>query len=655
MGTAVCQNVEGADTTRVLQEVMVQAFAYNRPAIDVPSAVEILGKEQLQRTNSVSFVPTFNMVAGVRMEERSPASYRLAIRGSSLRAPFGVRNVKVYWNGLPLTDAGGNTYLNQIDFNAVDKIEVIKGPGSSLYGAGTGGVLLLSGKEAFEKTNVGVNVNTGSFGLLGYNVELLSKHHTIQFNHLQSNGYRDHTRVIRDMLNWQARFDLSNNQQLSTAIFYSDLFYETPGALTEAEYKKNPKQARPGVMQRDPHVHAKALWFGANHEITWNTNWQSVNGVYGNFVQFENASFRNYERRAEQGGGARSITRCRKRNENITWNFHAGGELQFGFIPSDVYDNSKRDSLVLTQDDELNSTLYMLFLQMEAKLKLGWSITLGASYAKLNYHFIRLSDDPDTEQKLSYSPEMSPRLAIHKRFKKSTSLYVSLSKGFSPPSYAEVYPSEGTFNKQLAPETGINYEVGGKSEFLDGLLKINITAYQFNLTKTIVLRRTTDNADYFINAGSTTQRGLETSLSYELALSKLSLNPWLAYTYQHYRFKEFVRDQSDFSGNELTGVPSQIISGGVDMRSKGGVYCHAVFNYTSAIPLNDANSIYADSYFTLGLKLGYRNNRFDFNLGAENLLDEKYSLGNDINAFGGRYFNVAPGRSFFVGLKWYLR
>ena len=77
------------------------------------------------------------------MEERSPGSFRLAIRGSSLRSPFGVRNVKVYWNGIPFTDAGGNTYLNLFDFNSIANIEVIKGPGGSMYGAGTGGVVLL--------------------------------------------------------------------------------------------------------------------------------------------------------------------------------------------------------------------------------------------------------------------------------------------------------------------------------------------------------------------------------------------------------------------------------------------------------------------------------------------------------------------------------
>ncbi len=77
------------------------------------------------------------------MEERSPGSYRLTIRGSLLRSPFGIRNVKVYIDELPLTDAGGNTYLNLIDPQAIERVEVLKGPDGSLFGANSGGVVLI--------------------------------------------------------------------------------------------------------------------------------------------------------------------------------------------------------------------------------------------------------------------------------------------------------------------------------------------------------------------------------------------------------------------------------------------------------------------------------------------------------------------------------
>ena len=100
--------------TTELNEVVVRVFEQKKSTFSSPDAIAILNAQDLTRTNNTSFVTALNMQAGVRMEERSPGSYRMAIRGSALRAPFGVRNVKVYWNQMPLTDAGNNTYLSLI-------------------------------------------------------------------------------------------------------------------------------------------------------------------------------------------------------------------------------------------------------------------------------------------------------------------------------------------------------------------------------------------------------------------------------------------------------------------------------------------------------------------------------------------------------------
>src|SRR5262245_13773399 len=97
----------------VLQEVVVRAYEQNRKLLDVGAAIGLTGQQQLNRFSNTNILPAVNMTPGVRMEERSPASYRLNIRGSSIRSPFGVRDVKIYFNEIPLTDPGGNTYLNE--------------------------------------------------------------------------------------------------------------------------------------------------------------------------------------------------------------------------------------------------------------------------------------------------------------------------------------------------------------------------------------------------------------------------------------------------------------------------------------------------------------------------------------------------------------
>src|SRR5258705_7326802 len=155
---------EEPDSSRTMDEVTIRAFEQNRHLKEVTAAVNYISHSQLERFNNLSILPALNSTPGVRMEERSPGSYRMNIRGSTLRSPFGVRNVKIYWNDLPLTDPGGNTYLNQLAFYNFNSVEIIKGPGSSLYGSGSGGVILLSSQPEKWMPGVDASFIGGNYG-----------------------------------------------------------------------------------------------------------------------------------------------------------------------------------------------------------------------------------------------------------------------------------------------------------------------------------------------------------------------------------------------------------------------------------------------------------------------------------------------------------
>src|SRR5688572_8161582 len=130
-----------------------------------------IGRAQLDLQPSYSLLPAINTVPGVRMEERSPGSYRLSIRGSLLRSPFGVRNVKIYLGNFPFTDAGGNTYLNSLDIGNTGGIRLLKGPEGSIFGANTGGVLLIDPMmKTTDSMRIAASVSGGSYGLFHENV-----------------------------------------------------------------------------------------------------------------------------------------------------------------------------------------------------------------------------------------------------------------------------------------------------------------------------------------------------------------------------------------------------------------------------------------------------------------------------------------------------
>ena len=333
-----------------------------------------------------------------------------------------------------------------------------------------------------------------------------------------------------------------------------------------------------------------------------------------------------------------------------------GGEYQYFNSPITVYGNSFGVIDTVQTDDKLKSRLFLFFGQTELNLGSDFFLTVGASANFLKYKFTTLEPQPVIQQNRTFDPVVSPRLALLKKFSK-VSVYASVSQGFSPPSLAEVRPSAGTYNNGLNSERGLNYEVGFRGKLANGQLRYDITAYDFRLDETIVIQRTSDGAEYFINAGKTSQQGLEATISYEPNLNSQSfdLSLWTSYTYNHYRFKDYENDGNDYSGNRLTGVAPTIALWGVDFGYRG-FYLNATANYTDALPLNDANSVYASEYFLLGGRLGYKsaigeNVRFDIFAGIDNALDKRYSLGNDLNAIGGRYYNAAPPRNYYVGLK----
>jgi iron complex outermembrane receptor protein len=654
------------DTTRVLNEVVVRAYLYNRPMNKVPAAVATLDEKDFARFNNTSILPAVNMIPGVRMEERSPGSYRFSIRGSLLRSPFGVRNVKMYWNGLPLTDGGGNTYLNLLDFNSITSSEIIKGPGGSLYGAGTGGVVLFNK----DPSNPGVRLSTvlGSYGLQRYQLSAQIGRDkvkaSIQYAHQQSDGYRQQTKMDRDAINADVNFLLSPKSSLNATVFYTDLFYETPGGLTKAQFEADPSQARPAGGPFPSAVDAKAavtnktVYGGLMYEYQWSDNWVTKAGVYGSHTDFKNPTIRNYEIRDERNLGGRTDTQFSFDQDTWKGKITFGGEYQYFFSPLDVYDNNFGEPGAAQAKDELKSRQLLLFLQADIDLPKDFYVTIGGSASFLNYDFAQVLFWPESEQHRNFDPEFSPRIALLKKLSNTISVYGSVSKGFSPPSLAEVRPSAGTYNNSLNPERGISYELGLRGGLWKQQLLFDVNAYDFELDETIVIQRTSSGAEYFVNAGNTSQKGLEARVTWAPTMNSSLLSAlkiWTSYTYNHYRFEEYIQDGNDYSGNRLTGVAPTIALLGIDMTFQK-VYLNITTNYTDAIPLNDANTEYADYYLLLGGRLGYRTTLknvlpFEVFAGIDNALDETYSLGNDLNAIGGRYYNAASPRNYYIGLN----
>jgi iron complex outermembrane receptor protein len=168
-----------------------------------------------------------------------------------------------------------------------------------------------------------------------------------------------------------------------------------------------------------------------------------------------------------------------------------------------------------------------------------------------------------------------------------------------------------------------------------------------------VLRRTDDGADYFENAGKTRQLGLEGSASWQI-IPRLKL--WVSTAWQDYQFVERRDVNTELSGKQLAGIPHRSLQGGTDLNTPFGLYLRLSFQYTDGMPLNDLNTFIANRYRLLGGRVGYlkafaKKWEAEAFAGIDNALDETYSLGNDLNATGNRFYNAAPGRNGYAGLR----
>ncbi len=668
---ALAQEPSGQDSVRRLDEVIVKAYGADRALNEVPAAIAVIDTRELYRFNNTSLLPAFNTIPGVRMEERSPGSYRLSIRGSTLRSPFGVRNVKAYWNGLPFTDGGGNTYLNLLDLNSINNIEIIKGPGASLYGAGTGGVVLLN-SELKRKENVDIHFMAGSYGLIRYggSAQGLFKKGMVKVSvtQQQSNGYREQTEMSRLAAQIEGIASIGKRSTLSTILLSSNLDYETPGGLTKAQFEADPKQARPpkttpptqpGAVEQKAAVKNNTVYLGFVHEVNWNEAWLTRTGVYGSGTDFKNPTIRNYEKRKEGNVGGRTESQYKFKKVNWQGKITFGGEFQYFYSPVEVYGNDKgMATATILSIDTLTSRAVLGFAQVDLDLPHQFYLTVGSSSNFLKYHFERSAPTVAIQDR-AFEAQFSPRIALLKRLNPSLSIYSSVSYGFSPPTFAEVRPSTGNFNNDLNPEHGINYELGLKGSAFQQLT-FDLTAYNFQLRETIVIQRTPDGAEYFTNAGETSQKGFEAKVSWEPNFESnhflSSFRLWSSYSLNNYHFNDYINDGNDYSGNLLTGVAPTVVLGGIDVIAFQKLYTNITFTYVDHIPLNDANSEYASEYFLFGARVGYkglvaRKRPFEIFGGVDNLSGKRYSLGNDLNAAGGRYYNVAAGRNFYFGLK----
>lgn len=672
----LCKSVtaqETADSVLSMQGVVMKGYETNAGTLKIPAAVSYLNRKSLQAVSTYSLLPALNQIAGVRMEERSPGSYRLSIRGSLLRSPFGVRNIKVYLDDFLLTDAGGNTYINLLDANMIGQAEVIKGPAGSMYGAGTGGAVLLGGSDLLPAFSTDTSafrgmISGGRFGTLNESVQYQLNKKSMTFSiaqgHSQAKGFRNQSALRKDNVLLRLKTQTASKMSSELMVLLTDLEYETPGGLNLSQRNANPRQARPAAGIFPSAEAQKAAIFnqtallGFTNSYNMGEKWQMISSITTGLTRFKNPFISNFEKRIESNVGLRTkVVYEQKGSMPLQW--VSGFEIQRGGYRIDSTGNKQGVATGNLVRDEVIARQQFLFTQLNWSPLKMIQLQTGLSLNNFTYSIERTTGLPaNGKVPVDFKQQLLPRVALMFEPWNGLGFYAQLSKGYSAPGIAEIRPSAGGLYSGLQAEYGWNKEVGMKWLTNQGKIQLTAAFFQFNLKDAIVRQTNSAGAEFFVNAGSTIQKGFEGELSI-LLLNRPTgsffqrIQCTQSLTLNDFSFGQYVSAGTDFSGKRIAGIPDELYGLTAQIGFLKRLELNVNFSYAGRIPLTDANTVYADLYRLWAGKLSWNGKlkkvRTSVFLLLDNIGNINYSLGNDLNAFGGRYYNPSPERNMQLG------
>ncbi|KFF03746.1 TonB-dependent receptor [Chryseobacterium luteum] len=650
------------DTAVLISEVKIDA--YKKPALLMTStkSVAVISENLLEQNPPERLMEAVNQIAGTRMEERSPASYRISIRGSTLRSPFGVRNIKVYLDDFILSDASGNTYFNIISPKLIDRMEIYKGPESGDYGAVTGGTILLQTRKS-DHLSGGISI--GSYGIFEQNFDIARQKgkHFFEFfqNYYRTDSYREQSAVKRQQIYLKDHFNYASRASLNAVLLLSDLDYETPGGLTLQQMESDRKQARPAgggllsAKEQNAGIRNKMILAGISHETAINSGFSHFILVQGSYVDFKNPFITNFENRFERNLALRTHFNYEKNWNKISLALRLGFEGGNQNILVKNYNNNKGIPGGPQNFDQLKNKSGFYFLSQKLNFNEKLFTDISISLNSNSYEWERMYPASEVGR-LKFKEQWLPNLGITYLLGKGLSIRGKIGKGNSAPTSEEIRSSNQEFNFNLVPEYGWNKEIGFRKQF-GNVIFIEGSYFDFRMKDAIVRRQNEGGQEYFANQGSITQKGVEILLeSKNFNLKNEIFNSFrfrFSGSFYDFKFRNYKQLENDFSGNEVTGVPDTTVNSlfsFVFFKKLTVDYSHY---YISKIPLNDANSVWSKPSLTGNIRFGFPiqmdRAKLNVHLQVQNLYNTDYVAGFDINAFGNRFYNPAAKRNFIFG------
>lgn len=671
------------DTIR-LDEVAVTVLPFGQAYQESAGGVFLLVPDQVDLQYQVNTAELFNLVPGVQMSSGTYNTSRLVIRGVGSRTPYNTNRIRAYLDDIPLTSGDGVSTLEDQDYRAIGRMEILKGPASSLYGSGLGGVVRLSSpypqKDGFSASLSGEG---GSFatGLYGINLAFKNENLAITggLTNSASKGYRDNSKYGRTNAFMHMKL-FGNRNTLSLTLSMVDLYARIPSSLNEDDYLNEPWKAGGSWGSIKGYEQYLRLLGGAGLETKLGQRVTNKLVLFSTYSDpYESRPFNILDDRATNLG-FREVLRM----DYESWKISTGMEYFHEWVDWKVYETIEgvRGKLISDQSETLKHMNAFAMVQWRPTDQVlvdgGINLNLISFALQTEYQ----SDSTDQSGRYSYQPVISPRIGISYLYHTHHHLYVSAGHGFSAPSLEETLLPEGAVNTELRPETGWNFELGERGRFLNGRIRYDATLYAVFLDDLLVTERITEDIFTGANAGKALNTGFELWGEFSILESEKTkpanpamlqsgqsspydLKATVSYTLSNNRFTDFVDDGITYTGNKLPGIPSQLLNTILSARWKP-LELKLHYQYAGGQWMDDHNSQKYDGQQLMHIQAGWRirisNGDFRVRIhgGVRNLFNTRYASMILVNApsFGGRaprYYYPGLPRQFHLGATLHFR
>lgn len=663
------------DTTG-LSEIILEASPIKTTLQNTAASVSFITKKDINKSDGVILTSVLNKIPGVSMQQGALNTNRITIRGIGARTQYGTAKIKSYFENIPLTSGEGETAIEEIDMESIGSIEIIKGPNSTSFGSGLGGVIhLFPQQTTLQESCVKSATTYGSFGLIKQNLSAgysnAKSNLFSSFTHLQNDGFRINSAYDRKTFNLHGKQKINTKGNLSFLGIFTRLKAFIPSSINETDFNNNPEKAAANWAAAKGNESYDKLLMGIGYNHLFSEKWSFKTSVFLNIKKANEARPFDILNEKTNSLGFRSTVNYKSTLFSLPFEASLGTEIlaekyQFSLFENLYASQPGQGSKAGNQFSAINQNRDYInyFLQMEFQLLQNLYLESGLALNTTNYSLQDVFQNNALPQKSSHTfgAVWSPRLGLSYKIADGKNIYTSISNGFSVPSVAESMTPEGEINTNLKPEMGWNYELGFKGSWLNTKLYTELVLYSTQISNLLVARRTTDDRYVGINAGESSHIGIEFSLNYLLLkTSSWQIKPYFSGTINTYKFNHFIDGDSDYSGNALTGVPDTQWNLGIDLSTEKGFSFNTSFSSVGKIPMNDQNSKYTDAYSLLDIKATYRFKmlkilKTELSFGINNALDKLYAANILPNALGfgnslPRYYYPGNPRNYYGGIS----